>query len=177
LQETQIEKKELYQADEVERSYHDGGPLVPPNIQQFERETLLNPAVPLQTEHGKLELSLIHFKLQNPSWSPNNDVQREFIQQVTSQAIEQASSRQTSHLSNHPDDDGEINASSGAGAMFQRPRSPQRISDIDSSTAVSLSTLFLHEHARMPMSTNFPSTSGSSQQASSKLKSETDPLL
>lgn len=170
-------KKDHHQMDEAERSYHDGGPPVPPNIQQFERETLTNLATPLQTEHGKLELSLIHFKLQNPSWNPNNEVQKEFIQQVTSQALEQASSRQASHLSNHPCDDDEVRVSSNGGGSFQRPRSPQRISDIDSSTAVSLSTLFLHEHARMPMSTNFPSTSGSSQQASSKPKSETDPLL
>jgi autophagy-related protein 9 len=176
MQDSTQDKKEHNQMDKEEMSYHEGGPLVPPNVQQFERETLLNPAMPLQTEHGKLELSLINFKLQNPSWNPNNEVQKEFIEQVTSQAIEQASSRQASHLSNHPDDDGDIRISSSGTGLFQRPRSPQRINDIDSSTAVGLSTLFLHEHARMPMSTNFPSTSGSSQQTSSKLKSDNDPL-
>lgn len=144
------------EVDESLKSYHDSGPAIPPNIQQFEVETLTNPAVPLQTEHGKLELSLIHFKLQNPFWNPSNDVQKEFIQQVTSQAIEQASSRQMSHLSN-AHEDGQENRISTSGTQ------PQRIGDIDSSTAVSLSTLFLHEHARMPMSTNFPSTSGTNQ--------------
>lgn len=166
-----------YEIGQNVRSYHDGEPaFVPSSVQQFERETLLNPAMPLQTEHGKLELSLINFKLHNPSWNPSSEMQREFIQQVTSQAIEQASSRQMNHLSNYQDELENQVFTSGAGTgSFQRPRSPQHISDIDSSTAVSLSTLFLHEHARMPISTNFPSTSSTSQQQ--KPKSETDPLL
>lgn len=164
--------------DEITRSYQGGN--VPTSICHFERETLLNPALPLKTEHGKLELSLINFKLKNPSWNPSNDVQREFIEQVTSQAIEAASSRQMTHMSGQQEDD-EFRISE-SGSHFRRPRSPQHISDVDSSTAVSLSTLFLHEHARMPMSTNFPSTSSSSQQQQlpsqpSGPKSETDPLL
>lgn len=152
----------------------------PDNIHQFERETLHNHAMPLQTEHGKLELSLIHFKLQNPSWNPSNQVQREFIEQVTSQAIEQASMRQISHMSNNQDDiDDHLNNHqiSSSGGLLLRSRSPHHINDIDSSTAVSLSTLFLHEHARLPISTNFPSTSSSSHQQQSKSKSENDPLL
>lgn len=157
-------------------SYHEGGSanIVSEDIQQFERETLRNHAVPLKTEHGKLELSLIHFKSQNPSWNPSNDTQREFIEQVTSQAIEQASSRQMINRS-HNNENQEDNQNSLYGAgLFHRSRSPLNLNDIDSSAAVSLSTLFLHEHARMPMSTNFPSTSSSYQQ---KNKSETDPLL
>lgn len=157
-------------------SHHETGPnLVSTNVHQFERETALNPAIP-QTEHGKLELSLINFKLQNPSWNPSNETQREFIQQVTSQAIEQASSRQMNHLSNYNDDPEDENTASGH--VFQRPRSPQFIGEVDSTTAVSLSTLFLHEHARMPMSTNFPSASSSQQQSQrQRPKTETDPLL
>lgn len=142
------------------------------NVHQFERETLHNRSVPLQTDYGKLELSLIHFKLQNPSWNPANDTQREFIEQITSQAIEQASSHQLSRsrdVQEHP------HQVSSSGGLFQRPRSPHHINDIDSSAAISLSTLFLHEHARMPISTNFPSTSSSSTQH--KSKTETDPLL
>lgn len=160
--------------DEIMRSYHQD-PQMPPNVERFERETLLNPAIPLKTEHGKLELSLINFKLQNPSWNPSNNVQREFIQQVTSQALENASCRQLSQLSNQRLDN-ENNHISGGSQQSQQPRLSQLLNDIDSSTAVSLSTMFLHEHARMPMSTNFPSTSSSSQ-PQSKSKSETDPLL
>lgn len=158
-------------------SYHDGGAAVTSeDVHQFERETLHNHALPLKTEHGKLELSLIHFKLQNPSWNPSNDTQREFIEQVTSQAIEQASSRQMANRSySHENPNDHQNSSYGIGGLFQRSRSPINLNDIDSSAAVSLSTLFLHEHARMPMSTNFPSTSSSSQQQ--KHKSETDPLM
>lgn len=141
------------------------------NIPQFERETLRNHALPLQTEHGKLELSLIHFKLQNPSWNPSYVTQREFIEQVTSQAIEQASSRQMSNISHN--DEENLNFTSEP--TFHRSKSPLNANDINSSMAISLSTLFLHEHARMPISSNFPSTSGSSQQY--KTKTETDPLL
>lgn len=188
-------------------SYHNQDR--PQNIHQFERETLSNHAMPLQTEHGKLELSLINFKLQNPSWNPSNETQKEFIQQVTSQALEQASSRQMGHLSHNHDDDennhGDYTLNSqhayhnqtsssggnaGIGNLFRRPLSPhntsqynqqshnaQHINDtIDSSTSVGLSTLFLHEHARLPMSTNFP-TSSQQQQQQVKQKSETDPLL
>lgn len=180
LSESQQEEEPM--GDESIHSYQAGDMPAPP-IQQFERETLLNPAMPMQTEHGKLELSLINFKLQNPSWNPSSTLQKEFIQQVTSQAIEAASNRQLSHISNHPEDDDQDLRLSRSGSHFQRPRSPQRISDIDSSAAVSLSTLFLHEHARMPISTNLPSTSSSTQpqqpqqQPPAKQKSETDPLL
>lgn len=159
-------------------SYQEARPQTSEKIHQFERETLRNHAIPLQTEHGKLELSLINFKLQNPSWNPSSDTQREFIEQITSQAIEQASLRQMSNLSTTNDDQERHHyhqtSSSGTG-VFARPRSPHHLIDIDSSTAVSLSTLFLHEHARLPMSTNFPSTSNSSQQQ--RFRSETDPLL
>lgn len=156
------------------RSYHKERRQSTVDIQQFERETLRNHALPLQTEHGKLELSLIHFKLQNPSWNPSSNSQREFIEQVTSQAIEHASSRQLNNL--YANEDHEVHQpATSSGGVFQRPRSPHPLIDIDTSTAVSLSTLFLHEHARLPMSTNFPSTSSSSQQQ--KSKSETDPLL
>lgn len=167
---------ETMEQDDNIRSYHGDGPSYDTrNIHQFERETLHRRAVPLQTEHGKLELSLIHFKLQNPSWNPSNDTQREFIQQVTSQAIEQASSRQLSLLSNTHDDHENHQVSSGAG-LLQRSKSPHNINDIDTSTAVGLSTMFLHEHARLPMSSNmFPSTSSSTQAV--KPKSESDPLL
>lgn len=159
-------------------SYHQGAPgVVSENIHQFERETLRHHAMPLQTEHGKLELSLINFKLQNPSWNPSNDTQREFIEQVTSQAIEQASSRQLNNLIGSHDDQENQHQNSSSAAIFQQSRSPQYINDIDSSTAVSLSTLFLHEHARLPISTNFPSTSSSSQQQQKTKSSETDPLL
>lgn len=143
------------------------------NIHQFERESIRNHAIPLQTEHGKLELSLINFKLQNPSWSPSNETQREFIQQVTSQAFEQASNRQLGNLSyNHNDEDNHISSNSG---LLHQFKTPHNVTDIDSSTAVSLSTLFLHEQARLPMSTNFPSTSSSTD--TPKNKTETDPLL
>lgn len=163
-------------------SYHDGYvPVISrTHVEQFERETPFNPAMPLQTEHGKLELSLLNFKLHNPSWNPSNEMQKDFIQQVTSQALEQASSRQLAQSSLRCQEENEdqiVSGISSGGVFFHRPRSPQHINDIDSSTAVSLSTLFLHEHARMPMSTNFPSASSSSQQQQSKLKSETDPLL
>lgn len=158
-------------------SYHHGEPaFIRPNVAQFERETLHNPAMPMQTEHGKLELSLISFKLQNPSWNPSNDTQKEFIQQVTSQALEQASSRQLSHLPNH-EDDARMQTSTTSGVLSPQSRPSQCIGDVDSSTAVSLSTLFLHEHARLPISTNFPSTSSSQQQQQQKSKTETDPLL
>lgn len=152
----------------------------PSGVHQFERETMHNHALPLQTEYGKLELSLINFKLQNPSWNPSNDTQREFIQQVTSQALEQASLRQLNNLSNNFNNDendqfNQHSTNSGAG-LLMRSRSPHHmLNDVDSSTAVSLSTLFLHEHARLPISTNFPSTSSSSHQQQSK--NETDPLL
>lgn len=182
-QQPQQKRNDNYQSMTSSTSYHDGaatfsGSPQREQMHQFERDTLLNPAMPLQTEHGKLELSLINFKAQNPSWNPANDMQKEFIQQVTSQAIGQAASRQLSHLSgdlqdlsHHPMQPQPLsqlhqqqqNLSTGSGTgSFARPRSPQRIIDVDSSTAISLSTLFLHEHARMPMSTNnFPSTSSS----------------
>lgn len=37
----------------------------------------------LRTEDGKLELSLIHFKLTNPKWTPNEPTQEKFIEYVT----------------------------------------------------------------------------------------------
>lgn len=55
-------------------SYHDTMiPGMQHNVYQFERESIRNHAMPLQTEHGKLELSLINFKLQNPSWNPSSE--------------------------------------------------------------------------------------------------------
>lgn len=145
-------------------------------VHQFERETIHNRATPLQTEFGKLELSLINFKLQNPSWNPASETQKEFIHQVTSQALlaatEQASSRQLGNISHHNDDqDSELAACTD----FSQRSPPYPFSDIiDSSTAIGLSTMFLHEHARMPMSTHLPSTSSSAQP---KSKTENDPLL
>lgn len=144
-------------------------------IHQFERETIHNRAAPLQTEYGKLELSLINFKLQNPSWNPASETQKEFIQQVTSQAIEQASSRHHGHLSHSYDDQDNDRQAPTCSELLERTRSPNQINDIDSSTAIGLSTMFLHEHARMPMSTHLPSTSSSSQHH--KDKTESDPLL
>lgn len=38
------------------------------------------------TENGKLELSLIHFKLTNPDWNPHTESQQQFIRFVTSNA-------------------------------------------------------------------------------------------
>lgn len=132
-------------------------------VHQFEKETMRTHALPMQTEHGKLELSLINFKLQNPSWNPSSENQKEFIEQVTSQAIEQASSRQLSNILVSQHDDRDHQQSPYTSGLFQRPRSPHNIHDIDSSTAVGLSTMFLHEHARLPMSTNFATTSSYQQ--------------
>lgn len=163
----------LNQSTNLNRSGGYGG-ITHANMNQFERESMRNHAMPLQTEHGKLELSLINFKLQNPSWSPSNETQREFIQQVTNQAFEQASSRQLGNLSSNHNNDEENHLSSNSGFLHQF-KLPHDVADIDSSTAVSLSTLFLHEQARMPMSTNFASTSSSTN--IQKNKTETDPLL
>jgi autophagy-related protein 9 len=39
------------------------------------------------TENGKLELSLIHFKLTNPNWNPINDSQSQFINNVKTNCV------------------------------------------------------------------------------------------
>lgn len=157
------------------RSYHEGRDVQQASvgIQQFECETMRNHAIPLRTEHGKLELSLINFKLQNPSWNPMNETQRDFIQQVTSQALEQASSRQMTNISvNH----GSQILTSGV-SLNQRSKSPFSMNEVDSSTAVNLSTLFLHECARLPLSTNLQSNPSTSTNQQNKSISETDRLL
>lgn len=166
-------------------SYHDGGPVSgnADSMQQLERETLTNHAMPMQTEHGKLELSLIHFKLHNPSWNPSSESQREFINKVTSQALEQASSRQMSHLSQNVDEmQGRQQTHHAGSSVLHRSGSPSVSHGIESSSAVGLSTLFLHEHARMPMSTSqftgsASSTSEAVKRRANKSNTETDRLL
>lgn len=51
------------------------------------------------TDYGKLELSLIHFKLHNPSWKPIEPSQQEYIQFVTDNALQSAN--EPEHSSHH----------------------------------------------------------------------------
>ena len=50
----------------------------------------------LCTENGKLELSLIHFKLTNPAWRPADMTQQTFIDFVTSNALREESEERDS---------------------------------------------------------------------------------
>lgn len=160
--------------ESYDATYHEGGPpRTHVEIQQFECETMRNHATPLRTEHGKLELSLINFKLQNPSWNPLNETQRDFIQQVTSQALEQASSRQMTNVSANRESQ-ILGPSIG---LTQRSKSPFSLNEIDSSITVNLSTLFLHECARLPLSTNLQSNPGTSANQQDKSVNENDRLL
>jgi len=193
MQDMTDKKSEVNKSLSSEEADDDSQPSRPTNVQQFERETFENPALPMQTEHGKLELSLINFKMHNPSWNPSSELQRDFIQQVTTQAIEKAVTRQKSPLTsdtlhdpeelrsqfyvNHGATTSSYLARGGRSqesSAFQRPKSPPKITDVDSSTAVSLSTLFLHEHARMPLSSNFPSTSSSTLLTQTRRSSRND---
>lgn len=134
-----------------EEEYHEGSdsaPLADPNEECIQlRESIPTARYqnidhdigPLQTEHGKLELSLLNFKLRNASWNPPDIQQKHFIDQVTSKASETLSSRQVS--------------------LSQQVDLPLN----DSANVISLSTLFLHEQARQPLSSRLPSSSLFSQ--------------
>ncbi|CAG2108030.1 unnamed protein product [Medioppia subpectinata] len=73
----------------------NGNPLWKPNVSSLSANdqkgikvddivTDIPPLSTRATENGKLELSLIHFKLTNPNWSPNNDSQKKFIDNIKS---------------------------------------------------------------------------------------------
>lgn len=121
-----------------------------------------------QTEYGKLEKSLINFKLKNPSWKPYDDRQRNFIDQITSQATEQAIMK----LSAGNQDSTRLGEPSSESGLVGRTGL-----DIDSSTAVGLSTLFLHEHARIPSTTSEINFGRSVTFGMQRSQTENDPLL
>ncbi|RWS30131.1 autophagy-related protein 9A-like isoform X1 [Leptotrombidium deliense] len=111
----------------------------------------------LVTENGKLELSLINFKLTNPNWQPSNESQNHFIKYVTNNAV----------IKEHTEENlmkrsiSEITCSSPT-QSFTDCRLPLNNFNIErskllsnfardrdtneASVAMSLSTLFLHEY-------------------------------
>ncbi|RWS14224.1 autophagy-related protein 9A-like isoform X2 [Dinothrombium tinctorium] len=113
----------------------------------------------LVTENGKLELSLINFKLTNPTWQPYNEQQQQFIDYVTNKAtirehneesiMKQSLSQSTSTTSPQTSIIGDKKLESS----YSMERS-KLLSNImhdektdEKSVVMSLSTLYLHEYA------------------------------
>lgn len=140
----------------------------------------------LVTKNGKLELSLINFKLTNPSWNPYNESQQQFIQNVThsagipeeneSQEMNNSSSSATRSRTVPLTPPSSINNS--VAEVEQNVISRERYRIINNLTdgrmsepeeraaAMSISTLFLHQYISSPyISNNF------------RQQSECDPLL
>lgn len=71
-----------------ERTHHVSSSTsrVTPSIQRIPEMS----TIPSFTDNGKLELSLIHFKLHNPAWKPHEADQEQFIRFVTSQAMQRS---------------------------------------------------------------------------------------
>ncbi|KAI1304100.1 Autophagy-related protein 9A [Halotydeus destructor] len=125
----------------------------------------------LCTENGKLELSLIHFKLTNPDWIPSEGGQQKFIDFVTSNAIKEdvepetastseaepsttSAMRQSMRRSLHPNvesvtrDENELFSLSRERVRVINGEHPSSISSrLNSNLQMTLSTLFLHEYA------------------------------
>jgi len=144
------------------------------------------------TENGKLELSLIHFKLTNPNWNPINDSQSQFINNVKTNCI----------IKEIENDDmiGSLSSSSLRKSSLNSPNTPppsnsssvNKDQDIESNAyrnererllnsytncvseheeraaAMSLSTLFLHQYA---------SSNVFNSRQSERHQTEKDPLL
>lgn len=66
------------QARDTKRSNNQSSLIDQSNTNNIDDNTLsyYNDLLLMHTEHGKLELSLINFRLQNPSWIPENETQR-----------------------------------------------------------------------------------------------------
>jgi len=143
------------------------------------------------TQNGKLELSLINFKLTNPNWHPINDSQTQFINNIKSNCVKEVenedgmrgsgfSSSLAKSLGSSPNTPPPSNSSSvnkeqdieRSAYRNERERLLNTMSNCVSeneerAAAMSLSTLFLHQYASN--SNHFVS--------SSRLHTESDPLL
>lgn len=107
----------------------------------------------LCTENGKLELSLINFKLSNPDWKPTDMTQRAFIDFITSNAIreeEDAENREvtsTQHMSLTKEQLDQLSTLSRDRSRLRHEEQQNPSTSNSSNLAMTLSTLFLHEYA------------------------------
>lgn len=126
------------------------------------------PSLPQQlvTENGKLELSLINFKLTNPKWNPYNESQQQFINNVTSNCAikeepstsrsESSSSRsQFTSVTPFPSRSTSVYQDQDLEKCTFNKERERLLNDLghfgseheERAAAMSLSTLFLHQYA------------------------------
>lgn len=177
----------LWKLNKINRKQDQNQIIIDDNLAQV-------PALSQQriTENGKLELSLIHFKLTNPNWNPINESQSQFIKNVKTNCI----------IKEIENDDmiGSVSSSSLRKSSLNSPNTPppsnsssvNRDQDIESNAyrnererllssysncvseheeraaAMSLSTLFLHQYT---------SSSVFNSRPSERHQTEKDPLL
>ena len=107
------------------------------------------------TEDGKLELSLIHFKLTNPKWHPSEAAQDQFIDFVTKESIREMPEYEYEegvHASSHGlPNDGQSVPTSSFTVSQQHPRSHHHHNQQQqSSSSMQRSSFHLQSLAQLP---------------------------
>ncbi|XP_054163447.1 autophagy-related protein 9A-like [Oppia nitens] len=170
----------------------NGNPLWKPNIsceqkgvglKIDENMTDISPLSPRATENGKLELSLIHFKLTNPNWRPINDSQKKFIDNIKSNCgpnesqimtrsglnsslrintTSDATPPPSNSSSSNNEPDIESNAYRNERERLLNAMSNSLTEQEERAAAMSLSTLFLHQYASNSITRSQPQESSES---------------
>lgn len=102
------------------------------------------------TNGGKLELSLIHFKLQNPAWNPKEEHQEKFLDFVSKNNSKVL--LEEDEETREDQESSQLFLSKERSRLINQNKNIRNNEEEETSLQMTLSTLFLHELAATPAS-------------------------